>query len=189
MSPLRGCPAFLYSTPAAYHSDRVMPQLSTDSKASNMASTFTSLLYHVVFSTKYRKPFLTDAYRDDVYRYMAGIIANKDGQLLEIGGMPDHVHILTTCPPTIAVAEFIRDIKANSSKWLHEEKHLMQFAWQVGYGAFTVSRSQLEIVSKYIRNQAEHHRKQSFEDEFRDILIRHGIVFEEKYLFEAEHFG
>ena len=154
-----------------------------------MASTFTNLSYHIVFSTKYRKNYLTDAVNADMYRYIAGIIANKNGQLLEIGGMPDHIHILTTCPPTIALAEFIRDIKANSSKWLHEEKHLIQFAWQVGYGALTVSRSQLEIVRKYIRNQAEHHRTRTFEDEFREILVRNSIVFEEKYLFEIEHSG
>jgi len=104
-----------------------------------MASTFTSLFYHIVFSTKYRKPYLTDAVSSDMYRYIAGIIANKDGQLLEIGGMADHLHILMTCPPTIALADFIRDIEANSSKWMHEEKRLAKFAWQTGYGAFTVS--------------------------------------------------
>lgn len=154
-----------------------------------MASTFTSLSYHLVFSTKYRKPFLGDAVRDDTYGYIAGIIKNLDGHLIEIGGMSDHIHILTSCPPTIALSDFVRDIKANSSKWLHENKDLGRFAWQTGYGAFTVSASQIEVVRAYIRNQAEHHLRQSFEDEFRDILRRHGIAFEEKYLFEVEHFG
>lgn len=153
-----------------------------------MASTYTSLTYHIVFSTKYRKPTLIDPFRAETYNYIAGIIANKKGQLLEIGSA-DHIHILTSCSPRIALADFIRDIKANSSKWLHEDKHLMRFGWQTGYGAFTVSRSRIETVRKYIRNQAEHHRKQSFADEFRALLQRHGIEFDEKYLFEAEHHG
>src|ERR1700722_2515667 len=152
-------------------------------------SSFTSLLYHVVFSTKYRKPTLTESIRSETYRYIGGIIANKNGAMLEIGGIDDHVHILMSCPATIALAEFIRDIKANSSKWLHEEKHQANFQWQTGYSAFTVSCSQLEAVRQYICNQAEHHRKISFEDEFRLVLRRHGITFEEKYLFEREFHG
>ena len=154
-----------------------------------MASTFTSLSYHVVFSTKYRQALIDDDTKQELYGYIGGIIANKDGQLLEIGGMPDHIHILTSCPPSLALADFIRDIKANSSKWMHEEQRLLRFAWQTGYGAFTVSCSQIDVVRNYIRNQAEHHSKQSFEDEFRDILRKHGILFEETYLFEREHFG
>jgi REP element-mobilizing transposase RayT len=152
-----------------------------------MASTYTSLAYHIIFSTKYRKPTLTDAIRDETCRYIAGIIANKQGQLLETGGVEDHVHLLTTCSPQIALADLVRDIKANSSKWLHEEKRQAGFAWQTGYSAFTVSRSQIDSVREYIRGQAEHHQRQSFEDELRTILRRHGIVVDEKYLFEDEH--
>ena len=104
---------------------------------------YTSLTYHIVFSTKYRKSLLADPIRSETYRYVAGIIANKNSQLLEIGGTADHVHIVTSCSPTIALAEFVRDIKANSSKWLHEEKLHHNFQWQTGYGAFTVSYSQV----------------------------------------------
>lgn len=154
-----------------------------------MASTYTNLAYHIVFSTKYRKPTLTAAIRDANYRYITGIIAHKQGQLLEIGGVEDHVHLLTTCSPQFALADLVRDIKANSSKWLHEENRQADFAWQTGYAAFTVSRSQLDTVREYIRGQAEHHKRHSFEDEFRTILLRHGIVFDEKYLFEDEHHG
>ena len=154
-----------------------------------MASTYTSLAYHIVFSTKYRKPTLTAAVREDTYRYIAGIVANKQGQLLEIGGVEDHVHLLTTCSPQIALADLVRDIKANSSKWLHEEKKQAGFAWQTGYAAFTVSRSQFDSVREYIRGQAEQHQRQSFEDEFRTNSRRHGIAFDEKYLFENEHHG
>jgi putative transposase len=152
-------------------------------------SSFTSLAYHIVFSTKYRKPTLTGAVRDETYRYITGIISHRQGQLLEIGGVDDHVHLLTTCSPGIALADLARDIKANSSKWLHEEKQQAGFAWQTGYAAFTVSRSQLDSVGEYIRGQAEHHQRQSFEDELRTILRRHGIVFDEKQLFEDEHHG
>ena len=151
-----------------------------------MASTYTSLTYHIVFSTKHRRPSLTDAIRSETYNYIAGIIANKHGQVLEMGGVPDHIHLVTSCSPTIALADFVRDIKANSSKWLREDKGRRDFQWQTGYGAFSVSRSQIDAVQQYVRNQPEHHRKRSFEDEFRDILKRHGISFDEKYLFEAD---
>jgi putative transposase len=110
-----------------------------------MAS-YSSLTYHVVFSTKYRQRLLTDAIRGETYNYMAGIIANKEGHAIEIGRVDDHVHLLTSCSPRIAVADFIRDIKANSSKWLHEGKHQNGFGWQTGYGAFTVSSSQIDAV-------------------------------------------
>ena len=154
-----------------------------------MASTYTSLAYHIVFSTKYRRPMLTDAVRSETYNYIAGIIANKQGQLLEIGGIDDHIHLVTSCSPTVALADFVRDIKANSSKWLHEDKGRRDFQWQAGYGAFTVSRSRIDVLRQYVLNQPAHHRKQSFEDEFRAILQRHGISFDEKYLFEAEYHG
>jgi REP element-mobilizing transposase RayT len=154
-----------------------------------MSSSYTSLVYHIVFSTKYRKPTLTDSIRSETYAYLGGIICNKKGQLLEIGGTDDHVHILTSCPATIALAEFARDIKANSSKWLHEEKQHRNFQWQAGYGAFTVSYSGIDAVRQYICKLADHHKTRSFEDEFRMILQRHQIVFDEKYLFETEFHG
>jgi putative transposase len=155
----------------------------------NMPSSYVSLLYHIVYSTKYRKRCLKESLRLELQAYIGGIIANKHGQLLEIGGMPDHLHILTSCSPRIALADFVRDIKANSSKWMHEEKGQTGFAWQTGYGAFTVSCSQGPTVRAYVRNQAQHHRELSFEDEFRSLLQRHGIAFEERYLFEKEYIG
>ncbi len=152
-----------------------------------MPSSYTHLAYYLVFSTKYRRPVLTQQHRELLYPHIAGIINNKDGQLLEIGGMEDHLHILARCSPTIALADFVRDIKANSSKWMHESQQQMRnFAWQVGYGAFCVSQSQIEVVREYIRNQAEHHRQWSFEDEFRQILHKHQVQYDPKYLFEEE---
>ena len=137
-----------------------------------MPSSYASLLYHIVFSTKYRKPSLTDLIRPEVYNYIGGIVANKKGHILEIGGTDDHVHILTACSPTIALAEFVRDIKANSSKWLHEERLHRDVQWQTGYGAFTVSYSQTGTIRQYLCNQTKHHGKQSYDDEFRAILGR-----------------
>jgi REP element-mobilizing transposase RayT len=154
-----------------------------------LGSTYTSLTYHVIFSTKNRKPMLRDAIRDETYRYIAGIIANKEGRLVEIGGVEDHVHLLTSCSPRMALADFIRDIKSNSSRWLHEEGRHADFGWQTGYAAFTVSQSQISAVQDYIRGQAEHHRQRSFEEEFRAILVRHGIQFDERFLFDGEHVG
>jgi putative transposase len=154
-----------------------------------MPSSYTSLYYHIVFSTKHRKPLLVDSIRTGLYKYIAGIIENKEGRLIEIGGVEDHIHILATCSPKRALADFIRDIKANASRWVNEQPRSMKFAWQNGYGAFTVSVSQVEVVRRYIRNQAEHHRRQSFVDEFRTVLIRHGISFDEQQLFEDEFHG
>ena len=152
-------------------------------------SSYTSLYYHIVFGTKLRKPLLVDSLRADVCKYMAGIVTNKDGHLIEIGGIDDHLHLLASCSPKRALAEFIRDVKANSSKWINEQSRFKDFAWQPGYGAFTVSISQLEVVQRYIRNQTEHHRRQSFADEFRALLRKHKIAFDEARLFDDEFHG
>lgn len=154
-----------------------------------MPSSYTCLNYHIVFSTRQRKPLLVDSMREETYKYITGIIHNKAGQVIEIGGVEDHVHILTSCSPRLALADFIRDIKANASRWINEQPGVSKFAWQTGYGAFTVSASQVEVVRHYIRNQAEHHKKQSFADEFRAVLHRHGISFDEARLFEDKFHG
>jgi REP element-mobilizing transposase RayT len=151
---------------------------------------FTQLTYHVVFATKYRHPTITNAIRERLYEYIGGTIRAKKGHLIEIGGMPDHVHILARLPPSLAVSDVVRDIKANSSKWMNEQPDAAQtFEWQKGYGAFTVSYSQIAIVEEYIRNQEEHHRTRSFQEEYVEFLKRHGIEFRLEYLFEDEHHG
>ena len=152
-----------------------------------MPSSFTSLTYHIVFSTKFRKRWLTDNLRNDLYVYLLGIIANKGGQLLEIGGTEDHIHLVTTCSPKMALSDFVRDIKANSSRWVRDEKGEQDFNWQTGYGAFTVSYSRVDATREYVRNQQEHHKARSFKEEFRAILERHGITFNEEYLFEDDY--
>jgi len=148
-----------------------------------MPSTYANLLYHIIFSTKHREPLVVDAWKEELYRYMGGIIRSKGGISLEIGGMPDHVHILAKLKPAISVADMLKLIKANSSKWINDEKVLGKgFAWQVGYAAFSVSESQVEAVRRYIRNQEEHHRKQSFQEELIALLQRHGVEYNLQYL-------
>ena len=150
-----------------------------------MPDTFSKLIYHVIFGTKHREPLITPALREELYRYVAGIVRGQDGVLFEIGGVPDHVHVVVQIRPDTAVAEMVRLIKANSSKWANERPDSPgRFSWQRGYGAFTVSLSQLEGVREYVRNQEQHHRRRTFQEEFVEFLNRHGIEFDERYLWD-----
>ncbi len=142
---------------------------------------YTNLLYHIVFATKKRHPFITDELRPELHKYLGGTARGLRGIALEVGGVSDHVHVLAKIKPTVAVAEFIKQLKANSSGWANKMTH-GRFAWQERYGAFTVSESQVEKVRAYIRNQEAHHRRASFEDEFKALLKAHGIEFDERYL-------
>jgi putative transposase len=165
-------------------------QISASRLDSSTMSTFTRLTYHVVFGTKFRRNRIVEPFGDELYSYIGGIIRGEQGALLEIGGMPDHVHIFAAFSPAISVSDMLRRIKAKSSKWANDHQKLIDhFEWQKGYGAFTVSQSQIETVRDYIRNQEEHHRQKTFKDEFVNLLERHGIQFEERYLFEDEHVG
>ncbi len=148
-----------------------------------MAGTFTNLLYHIVFSTKNRAPLVGADIRDDLYEYVGGIIRGEGGVLLEIGGMPDHVHLLTKFKPVKSVSEMLNRIKAKSSKWVHTTKLAEQdFGWQDGYAAFSVSESQVPAVRLYLQNQEQHHQIQSYPDEVRSLLEKHGVEYDERYL-------
>jgi putative transposase len=150
-----------------------------------MAGTYTNLLYHIVFSTKSRIPLITNELRPDLYAYIGGIIRGEGGTLLEIGGMPDHVHLLTKFKPTVSLSDMLRQIKANSSLWANEHKmKARKFGWQDGYAAFSVSESQVVSVRDHIRTQEEHHRRQSYQDEFRALLDRHAVEYDERYLWD-----
>lgn len=150
-----------------------------------MSRTYTNLLYHIIFSTKDRIPFIQPAFRSDLHAYLGGIIADLGGIPLEIGGVADHAHLLVKLKPTAALSDVMRELKAGSSKWVNEEKmKLRKFGWQDGYAAFTVSSSQSGRVRAYIRNQERHHARLSFQDELRQLLKRHGIEYEEQYLWE-----
>jgi REP element-mobilizing transposase RayT len=151
---------------------------------------FTRLTYHIAFGTKYRRPTIAKPLRERLYEYIGGTLRAKKGELIGIGGVADHVHILGRLSPTLAVADVIRDIKANSSRWMNEQPEVKGlFEWQKGYGAFTVSYSLSESVERYIQNQEEHHRTKTFQEEFMALLTRHKIEFRMDYLFEDEHHG
>ncbi|MFY9819970.1 MAG: IS200/IS605 family transposase [Thermoanaerobaculia bacterium] len=148
-----------------------------------MASTFTNLLFHIVFSTKDRLPVIHGDLREPLYEYMGGIIRSEGGILLEIGGVPDHVHLLVKSKADIALSDLVGHIKAGSSKWRNKKNtKANRFEWQVGYGAFSVSESQVSRVRKYIQTQEAHHAKVSFKDELITLLKKHGIEYDERYL-------
>ena len=148
-----------------------------------MGHTYTALHYHVVFGTKDRTPSIRPEFHTRLYEYIGGIVRSEHGPVIAIGGILDHIHLLATLHPTSCVADMLRRIKADSSKWVHENLRGRQaFAWQSGYAAFTVSQSMLEDVEAYILNQQTHHARLSFEDEFLSFLRRHGIPYDERYV-------
>ena len=150
-------------------------------------STFTNLLFHIVYSTKYRKLMIEKSWQDDLYGYVGGIVRDHKGTLLCMGGVSDHVHLLAKLSPTIAVSDMLRLIKSNSSKMVNETMTLLiPFEWQPGYAAFSVSESQYPRVRDYILNQEEHHRKKTFQEEFIELLEKHNITYDLRYVFEQE---
>ena len=150
-----------------------------------MSHTFTQLTYHAVFGTKGRVPHIGDGLREKLYPYLGAFINNNQGFARQIGGMADHMHILFDLHQTVAVADFLRGMKSASSGWVHDAfPELREFGWQGGYGAFTVSASQIPRVKRYILNQEEHHKTQTFEEEFIALLKRHGITYDPCHLWE-----
>jgi putative transposase len=152
-----------------------------------MPSSYTQSYFHLVFGTLRREPLITEAIHDRLYAFFGGIVKDlgegQSGQLIAGNGGVDHAHLLVRCPPDVSLAVLAREVKARSSKWIHETfPDMQEFAWQRGYGGFSVSRSLVPEVERYIRNQAEHHRVMSFQDEFRMLLERHGIEFDPRYL-------
>jgi len=147
-----------------------------------MPSTHLSLHFHIVFSTKDRHPFITDDWRGRLHEYLGGLVRAADGIPEAIGGTTDHVHLLVGLRATHALAMFVQDIKQTSSRWIHETIGVKNFAWQPGYGAFTVSVSNCDAVKEYIANQVEHHRTKTFQEEYIAFLQKHGVEYDEKYL-------
>ena len=147
-----------------------------------MSDTYSNLSVHLVFSTKDRMPLLTRDVRDHVFPYIGGIVKRQGGTIIAVGGMPDHVHVVARWPTNVCVADFVRTVKANSSKKTNEHVTGMKFGWQRGYGAFSVSQSALSGVVQYVRNQEQHHRHRSFQDELIMLLTKHGIDYDERYL-------
>jgi putative transposase len=146
-----------------------------------MPHTYTSLLVHAVFATAERRPLLKAGPRERIHAYLGGILRDLKAHPIQIGGVADHVHILIDMPPTLSVAEVIGLAKGNCSRWINET-FKTRFAWQRGYGAFAVSESNRDAVARYICDQERHHREQTFEDEYRELLKAHNIRFDERFL-------
>lgn len=150
-----------------------------------MPSSYTDLLTHFVFSTKHRENLITPDLQPRLFAYIGGIAKNSKCTLLAAGGMPDHVHLLIARHPTIAEAEIIRLVKTNSSSWIHHTfRELSSFAWQIGYGAFTVSRSLVPDIERYLATQADHHKRFDFKAEFLRMLEQHNIEYDERYIWD-----
>jgi putative transposase len=146
-----------------------------------MGHSLASIHLHLIFSTKDRRPLLRAEWRPDAHAYLGGIVRELGGTAIIVNGTDDHVHLLVEMPAKLSLSEMMRVIKANSSKWING-KHASGFAWQTGYAAFSVSRSQVPEVVRYIRNQEQHHRKMSFQEELVAFLKKHGISYDEKYI-------
>ena len=146
---------------------------------------YVSSYHHCVFSIKERRPLIPSQLRDRLWPFLGGIARQNQMTAIEIGGMPDHVHILLALPSTLSIAKALQLIKGGSSKWVHDTfpEHRL-FKWQVKYGAFSVSVSQLDKIIEYIRNQEAHHRKMTFQEEFLALLKKHRVAYDERYLWE-----
>ena len=148
-----------------------------------MADTYTSLYYHVVFSTKNRVGHIKPEIEHRVWEYVGGIARENKMTALQVGGIEDHIHALVMAPAALSPSQIAQYLKGDSSKWIHEEfPELRGFAWQDGYGAFTVSKSNLPDVVRYIESQREHHRQKTFQEEYLDFLNKHGIDYDERYV-------
>jgi REP element-mobilizing transposase RayT len=146
-------------------------------------STYTQICYHIVFSTKERQPVLRADRRQDLFRYIWGIVKNRESHLYRINGADDHVHVLTSLHPTINLADLVKDIKTASSLWIKDASAFPMFShWQDGYAAFTHSQGEIGGLIKYINGQEEHHRRTSFAEEYRKLLEEAGIQFDERYV-------
>ena len=148
-----------------------------------MPSTHLSLHYHVVFGTRDHVPMIDVSWRPRLHAYLGGIVTTLDGIPEAIGGVADHVHLLAGFRATHRLADVMRELKSVSSAWVHDEIKLRTFAWQEGYGAFTVSPSQRETARAYIMDQASHHRTHTFREEYLELLKRTGAAFDERYVF------
>ncbi|NCZ53509.1 MAG: IS200/IS605 family transposase [Verrucomicrobia bacterium] len=147
-----------------------------------MPSTHLSLHVHIVFSTKNREQIILPVWRDRLHAYIGGILRTLQAIPDSVGGVEDHIHLLVGIRANHAVADLVREVKSLSSRWIHEELGQTRFAWQEGYGAFTISSSEIAALQEYISKQEEHHRARTFQDEYLDFLARQNIGFDEKYL-------
>jgi len=146
-------------------------------------STYTQICYHIVFSTKGREPVLKADRREELFRYIWGILKNRQSHLYRINGVEDHLHILTGLHPTVSLADLVKDIKTGSAHWIKKRSVFPLFAhWQDGYAALTHSQGEIDGLIEYIKGQKEHHRRTTFVEEYRKLLLEAGIEFDERYM-------
>ena len=150
-----------------------------------MANTYTQIHIQFVFAVKHREGLIHSSFKDELYQYIAGIIKHHNHKLLAINGMSDHIHIFIGMRPTQSLSDLLQDIKGNSSKWINEKKFLkVKFEWQEGYGAFSYSKSQINSVIDYFKNQEQHHAVKTFREEYLEFLKLFEIDYDEKYIFK-----
>jgi len=150
-----------------------------------MANTYTQIYIQIVFAVKGRQNLIPKQHREELHKFITGIVSNRGQKLFAIFVMPDHVHLLLSISPNILTSDLVRDIKAGSSKFINDNRLIVgKFNWQEGYGAFSYSKSQVDNVVKYILNQEEHHKKKTFKEEYLDFLRKFDIKYDDKYLFE-----
>lgn len=150
-----------------------------------MANTYTQIYLHVVFAVKGRDNLISKNWKDEWYKYITGIVTNEGQKLIAINGMPDHIHILIGLKPDKSLSDLVRDIKANSSRFINDKKWINgKFEWQAGFGAFSYSHSQLTNVINYIQNQEEHHKKKTFKEEYIEFLTAFNVDYKNEYIFE-----
>jgi len=150
-----------------------------------MANTYTQIYIHIVFAVQGRQNLIPKSHKEELHKYITGIVKNKEQKLIAINSMPDHVHTFIGMKPTIALSDLVRDIKNNSSGFINDKKWIRgKFNWQKGFGAFSYGHSQIDAVVKYIQNQENHHAKRTFREEYLDMLKKFQVEYDEKYLFE-----
>ena len=152
-----------------------------------MPNTYTQLYVHIVFAVKGRQPLIPKQHKAELHRYITGIITNKKQKVIQINSMPDHIHILIGLAPDNALSDLVRDIKANSSRFINQKRWVVgRFEWQKGFSAFSYSHSQLYAIAGYIKNQERHHSRKTFREEYLELLDLFGVDYDTKYVFESE---
>jgi putative transposase len=150
-----------------------------------MANTYTQIHIQMIFAVQNRVSIIKDTWKEELYRYITGIIQNQNHKVLAINGMPDHIHIFVGLRPTQSLSELMKDIKGDSSKWINQKGFVQgKFSWQEGYGAFSYSKSQVDTVIEYIKNQERHHKSRTFLEEYREFLRKFEVEFDERYIFK-----
>lgn len=150
-----------------------------------MANTFSQIYLQFVFAVKHRQSLIPHQHKEELHKYITGLVQNRKAKMLAVHCMPDHIHLFVSFKPVMSIADFVKEIKVESNEFINSKKWTKEkFSWQEGYGVFSYSQSHIDAVVKYVLHQEEHHRKQTFKDEYKDFLEKFKIEYDEKYLFD-----